>query len=280
MSTTQDKVRAKYSRDPSREEARSKWSRAAGMEFRHTKLLLEPYITPETSVVEFGCATGHYAGHWHDKCKSYLGVDIAQANVDFFNAKGLSNAEGQRTAHAQVGDATHCPEFPDGSFDVVLCLGPMYHLPAEERPLAMAEMARICKPGGVLAFAYINKAGVLMWAMTSRVMRNKLPWRKRLRRYNAYYPNRKGNESIFAGVNDIDNPFFFTMPEEMEPLARQCGLRVLQNAGVDITMNTDQINHMDDEQYACWLEFAEAMLQWPSVTGMANHALMICGKND
>jgi hypothetical protein len=35
---------------------------------------------------------------------------------------------------------------------------------------------------------------------------------------------------------------------------------------------------MDDEQYACWLEFAEYMLGFPSVTGMACHALMICGK--
>jgi len=210
--------------------------------------------------------------------QSYLGVDIVRENVDFFNAKNLSNAEGQRTARAQLGDATGCPEFADNSFDVVLCLGPMYHLPEDERALAMAEMARICRPGGVLAFAYINKVGALMWAITSRVWRKKLPWYKRLRWYNTYYPYRRGNECVFAGVNDVDNPFFFTMPEEMEPLAEQCGLRVLQNAGVSIILNDAQINHMDDEQYACWLEFAEYMLWYPSVTGMAGHALMICEK--
>ena len=273
MATTQEKVRTNYSRDPSREDGRHRQSRADGMEFRFTKLLLDSHITPEKDVVEFGCATGHYAEHWHDKCKSYLGVDIVQENVDFFNAKGLSNAR------AQLGDATCCPEIEDNSFDVVLCLGPMYHLPEDERALAMAEMARVCKPGGTLAFAYINKVGVLMQAMTNRVWRHKIPWRKRLKWYNTYYPNRKGNECIFAGVNDVDNPFFFTMPEELEPLAQQCGLRVLQNAGVDITMNAAQINHMDDEQYACWLEFAEYMLRFPSVTGMAGHALMICEKN-
>ena len=272
MSSNQDKIREKYSRNPSREDGRALHTRAGSMEFRHTKLLLEPYITPDKDVVEFGCATGHYAEHWHDKCRSYTGVDIVQENVDFFNAKGLSNT------HAQLGDATSCPEFANNSFDVVLCLGPMYHLPAEERALAMAEMARICRPGGVLAFAYINKVGVLMWAMTSRVWRHKIPWYKKLLWYNTYYPNRKGNECVFAGVNDIDNPFFFTMPEEIEPLAERHGLRVLQNAGVDITLNADQINHMDEEQYACWLEFAEYMLRYPSVTGMAGHALLVCGK--
>jgi len=272
MSTTQENIRARYSRNPSREDGRARTSRAHGMEFRHTKLLLDPYITPETDVVEFGCATGHYAERWHGKCRSYMGVDIVQENVDFFNSKGLANAR------AQLGDATHCPEFPDASFGVVLCLGPMYHLPPEERALAMAEMARICKPGGVLAFAYINKAGVLMQAMTNRIWRHKIPWHRKLRRCNTYYPNRAGNDAVFSGVNDTDAAFHFTMPEEMEPLAAQCGLRVLRNAGVDITLNADQINRMDDEQYACWLEFAEYMLQWPSVTGMAGHALMICGK--
>lgn len=242
------------------------------MESRHTKLLLEPYITPEASVVEFGCATGHYATHWHNKCKHYLGVDLSPEHVDFFNAKSLSNAK------AQVGDATNCPEIANNSFDVVLCLGPMYHLNSEERLTAMQEMTRICKPGGVLAFAYIPNIGVMMHALTGS-FRSKKPWYKRKRR--ARYPNRKGNEAVFTGVNDEEaNPFFFTMPEEMEVLAQQCALQVLQNAGVDIVLNANQINCMDEEQYTCWLEIAEHMLKFPSCTGMANHALMICRKGD
>jgi len=272
MSTTQSAVRSKYSRNPSNEDSRARKSRADSMEFRHTKLLLDPFITPDKDVVEFGCATGYYAEHWHSQCRSYTGVDIVRENVDFFNAKGLSNAR------AQLGDATCCPELAENSFDVVLCLGPMYHLPEDERALAMFEMARICRPGGVLAFAYINKVGVLMWAATNRLCRDKLPWHKRLRRHQAYYPNREGNECLSTGVTDSGLPFFFTMPEEIEPLAQRHGLRVVRNAGVDITLNAEQINHMDAEQYACWLEFAEYMLRFPSVTGMAGHALMICEK--
>jgi len=247
-------------------------SRAGSMESRHTKLLLKPYITPDTEVVEFGCATGHYATHWQGRCKSYLGVDLSQAHVNFFNARGFANAK------AQAGDATSCPEIADGSFDVVLCLGPMYHLTPEERLLAMQEMTRICKPGGVLAFAYIPQTGVLMHAITNRWGRKEIPWRKR--RHGTLYPNRRGIDALLSGLSDTSSPFCFAMPEEMEELAGQCGLTLVQNAGVDITLNAQQINHMDDEQYACWLEFAEYMLKWPSCTGMANHALMICRKGD
>ena len=116
MASNQDKIREFYSKSPAREDTRHRRSRANSLEFRFTKQLLDAYITPETSVVEFGCATGYYAGHWQDKCKSYLGIDIVQENVDFFNAKNLANAK------AQLGDATNCPEFADNSFDVVLCL--------------------------------------------------------------------------------------------------------------------------------------------------------------
>jgi len=264
----QDRVRVRYN-NPAKEEGRF-GSRAQRMESRHTKLLLEEYITPEAEVVEFGCATGHYAAHWNEKCKSYLGVELSPQQVDFFNAKGFANAT------AQVGNATNCPEIADGSFDVVLCLGPMYHLDNEGQLAAMQEMARVCRPGGVLAFAYINKVGVYMHVLTGN-LGGKRPWHKRTRRNR--YPNRAGNEAAFTGVNDEEgNPFFFTMPEEMEELAAACGLQLVQNAGVDIVLNAQQIDHMDDEQYACWLEFAEYMLQWPSCTGMANHALMICRK--
>ncbi|MCL2445252.1 MAG: class I SAM-dependent methyltransferase [Oscillospiraceae bacterium] len=268
MSSIQDRVRARYS-NPAREEARRN-SRAQSMEFRHTKLVLDPHITPESRVVEFGCATGVYAAHWHDKCAHYLGVDLSQEHVDFFNAKGLSNA------NAQLGDATACPEFADNSFDVVLCLGPMYHLDKEDRLVAMREMTRICKPGGIAAFAYIPNAGVLMSAITNRWGFKEIPRRKR--KHGTLYPNRKGNIALLAGVSDTDNPFFFAMPEEMEALAVQCNLSIVQNAGVDIKLNEKQINHMDEEQYACWLECAEYMLQFPSCTGMANHALLICRK--
>ena len=270
MASNQEKMRGHYGKDPTKEDARHRKSRAGSMEFRFTKLLLDSYITPEARVAEFGCATGYYAEHWQGKCKSYLGIDIVQENVGFFNAKGLANA------NAQLGDATNCPELADESFDVVLCLGPMYHLTPEGRSLAMAEMARICKPGGVLAFAYINKMGVVYHAMANGWGNKLLPFWKRLRQN--CYPNEAGNQAIFAGVNDFNDYFFFTMPEDMEALAATCGLQVVQNAGVDLCMNGRKLEAMGEAQFACYLELAEELLKYPSCTGMANHALMICGK--
>ena len=60
---------------------------------------------------------------------------------------------------AQVGDAINLENIPDNSFDVVLHLGPMYHLSKDERELACKEAARVCKDDGILAFAYIVSIG-------------------------------------------------------------------------------------------------------------------------
>jgi ubiquinone/menaquinone biosynthesis C-methylase UbiE len=43
--------------------------------------------------------------------------------------------------------------FPAGSFDVVWCIAALLHLPKGEAPVALAEMHRVLKPGGVMALA-------------------------------------------------------------------------------------------------------------------------------
>jgi SAM-dependent methyltransferase len=62
-------------------------------------------------------------------------------------------------ASCEVGDA-RATHFADSTADIVLLLGPLYHLTdASERQRALRESARILAPGGVL-FA----AGISRWA--------------------------------------------------------------------------------------------------------------------
>ena len=63
---------------------------------------------------------------------------------------------------AEVGDARTLP-VADAAVDVVLLLGPLYHLrDAGDRALALAEARRVLAPGGVLVAAAISRyTGVL-----------------------------------------------------------------------------------------------------------------------
>lgn len=58
---------------------------------------------------------------------------------------------------AEVGDARDL-NLSDGDFDVVLVLGPLYHLlERAERDRALAEAYRVVRPGGLVAAAGINR---------------------------------------------------------------------------------------------------------------------------
>lgn len=66
---------------------------------------------------------------------------------DFFEYDGYKGPEGQYANIDYVSDITKIP-VPDASFDVILCTEVLEHVP---RPIeALAEMARITKPGGRL----------------------------------------------------------------------------------------------------------------------------------
>jgi ubiquinone/menaquinone biosynthesis C-methylase UbiE len=63
---------------------------------------------------------------------------------------------------AELGDARQLPR-PDASADVVLLLGPLYHLPdADDRRRALAEARRVLRPGGWLFAAAISRFAALL----------------------------------------------------------------------------------------------------------------------
>ncbi len=264
MSSNQEQIISMY-RGGNEEEGRSLKSRAAGLEFHYTKKLMGEYITRDAHVIELGCATGYYGMFFADACASYTGLDISPDNIDVFCAKIA--AQGKRNLTAAVGDATDLCAFADSSFDVIMCLGPMYHLPEDERRKVFAECYRIARPGAIVAFAYINRIGVYAGACVND------DWR-------SIYPNAKTHQYVFEYNTDDDRPgfFFFTSPEEMEQDATQSGLQIVKNCGLDFFFASCAINAMTEQQFECYMQFADKMCESSSCTGLSNHALLICRK--
>jgi len=165
MSSNQDKIIAKYDRTD--ENIRAISSRSSSLEFHYTKKAMDGFIGGESRVLEVGCGTGYYGMYFADKCGEYVGIDLFPKHIEVFQRK--INENGMKNVSCQVGDATKLDGIADDSFDVVCCFGPMYHLPPDERELVFAECRRICKPGGVIAFAYINKAAFKKKDVCSKV---------------------------------------------------------------------------------------------------------------
>ena len=264
MSSNQERILQKYG-DGTKENRRAEKSRSGSLEFRYTKQHLEGFITKTDRVLEVGCATGYYGMYYADKCREYVGIDIVPGHIEIFQCKiheaGLNNVS------CRVGDATDLSEIPDRTFDVVLCLGPVYHLPPDEQNKVMAECSRVCRDGGVVAIAYLNSVGEYAGCCVHD------EWR-------AHYPNERANELVLNQyVDDVhEGIFFFTMPERIEADAAQYGLAKIKNLGTHFLTMMSVVNNMTDEQFALLEPLYDQMVSSESCTGMSNHALLICRK--
>jgi len=261
MSSNQEKIISQYSHG--NEGNRSERDRSAGLEFHYTKKHLDSFIKPTDRVIEVGCATGYYGLYYADKCRQYHGVDIVPLHIELFK-KAIDN-RGLKNLSCSVGDATNLCKIADESYDTVLCLGPMYHLPSEERDKCFAECRRVCKTGGILAFAYINKIGVYAGAC---VLDAKT------------YPCENANEHVLKRGEDDLRPdtFYYTTPEEINLSAEKHKLCKLKNLGTDFFITMNVVNGMTNERFEIMRPLYDEMTSHESCTGMSNHALLICRK--
>jgi SAM-dependent methyltransferase len=80
--------------------------------------------------------------------RQVVGVDLTPALLELA-ADRLRDA-GITNVLLQEGNAAELP-FLDASFDLVMCRGAVHHFPRPEE--AVAEMARVCRPGGRVVVA-------------------------------------------------------------------------------------------------------------------------------
>ena len=80
---------------------------------------------------------------------SVVGVDVHEQAISTANSLAAQRGMTDR-AKFQVADATAALPFPDASFDAITCIDAINHLP--NRPLILADWARLLKPAGRLLF--------------------------------------------------------------------------------------------------------------------------------
>ncbi len=123
MASNRDVILAQYSHGT--EGSRSTRDRNSSLEFHYTKKHLDGYIKHSDKILEIGCGTGYYGLYFADKCCAYHGIDILPLHIDIFNE--VIKQKGYKNISCEIGDATNLENINDSSYDVILCLGPIYH---------------------------------------------------------------------------------------------------------------------------------------------------------
>jgi demethylmenaquinone methyltransferase/2-methoxy-6-polyprenyl-1,4-benzoquinol methylase/phosphoethanolamine N-methyltransferase len=106
-------------------------------------------IMPGERVLDVGCGTGDLTLLAQERAGStgqVCGLDPSPEMIEVARGKAVR----QRAAvDFRVGVIERLP-YPDGSFDVVLSSLMMHHLPADLKPIALAEIRRVlCRPDTV-----------------------------------------------------------------------------------------------------------------------------------
>ncbi|MFF7339403.1 class I SAM-dependent methyltransferase [Streptomyces sp. NPDC008163] len=119
------------------------------LEMVRTQELLRRHLPPApASVLDVGGGPGAHA--------RWLSADGYRVHLVDPVRRHLAEAEGSGCS-VELGDARDLSA-ADDSYDVVLVLGPLYHLvEAADRKTALAEAYRVVRPGGLVAAAGINR---------------------------------------------------------------------------------------------------------------------------
>jgi len=94
----------------------------------------------EKEILDAGCGTGSILKQLGNPAKN-VGVDLAPEAVSFCRQRGLTNV--------QQADICALP-FANASFDVVICSSVLYHQWVKDPAVAVRELHRVLRPGGLL----------------------------------------------------------------------------------------------------------------------------------
>lgn len=130
------------------------------VEFYRSKEIISQYITEKITVYDIGGGIGKYSEWLAEKGHEVTLIELAPMAVDY--AK-----EHMKTSYtAEVGDAREINK-PDESADVVLLMGPLYHLQNKsDRAKVLGEAYRVLKKGGLLITSGISKFSSTTWALS------------------------------------------------------------------------------------------------------------------
>jgi SAM-dependent methyltransferase len=130
-------------------------------EYERTTSLIGDYLGREKlTIVDAGGGTGAYALWLAGQGHEVHVIDLVPRHID--SVKDKARARSLELGSARVGDARSLP-FDDSFADLVLLMGPLYHLTEEQdRLLALRESARVVKDEGhVLCTAISRFASML-----------------------------------------------------------------------------------------------------------------------
>lgn len=243
------------------EDKRLNKSKAHGIEFLTTTSFIDKYLKEGMKILDIGAGTGAYSIHYAKKGYDVTAVEPVKRNLDIIKSKALKE---NVKIDIHQGNALDMANFPDESFDIVLCLGPLYHLNNDTDKLrCIEETKRVCKKDGKTFYAYLSNDMIFV---TESMLYDK-----------EYLGGRLYDHATFELV---DVPFCFMTVGHMKHLMELSNLKKVNHFAADglSELLRDKINELSDKQFKEWFRFHLHACEKEELIGFSNHIVFVAEK--
>ena len=246
------------------------------VEFHRTKEILSRYIDGGKVIFDIGGGIGMYAAWLAKKGNELHLIELAENAVEYAKANMMQDCH----FVAEMGNALQVDR-PDESADVVLLMGPLYHLRDRgDRLQALRESFRVLKKGGLLVSAGISKFISMTWALSVYGEKNDFiddP---------VFFNMIRGEMTTGDHIRPAEYPRFiaesyFTTTEEMKAEIAEAGFEVEKAVAVEgcIWFTPHLAEKWEDEaSRERLLEIVRITESEPEMMGMSPHFLVVARK--
>jgi S-adenosylmethionine-dependent methyltransferase len=234
------------------------------IEFDITKRYLDEYVAGDRlQVFDIGGGPGRYAIYLAKKGHQVTLLDLSKRHLEV--AREKAKEQGVSLAGYVHGNALDLSGVPQ-TFDVILLMGPLYHLVKEaDRKKAVQEALNRLKPGGLLVASFISNYAPLQDYLADL---QPIATVDQLLGYLTHGENKTSEGFTTA---------YFTDSKEARSLMASFGLTELAFAGVENILGSkeNEINRLSDDEYRKWLEIGYRLSQDVNLMGTSQHFLYI-----
>jgi len=238
------------------------------LEYDLTWRFLEQHLPDKGAILEIGAATGRYTLHLAERGYTITAVDLSSVQLDYAT-KRITEAGLEGSVEFLVADVRDLSMVTKTDYDVVLLMGPLYHLVEKaDREKALQQVYDHMKPGGIIFSSFISRFGIL-----GDLIKNMPDWIKRQREVVSVLMRGRDSEEYppggFRG--------YFAEVSEIEPLHEGVGFGMIELVGVEpaISADDESYNKLDEELRELWLDLLQEVSANVSTIGASRHLLFI-----
>ena len=233
-------------------------------EYLTTIRFIEKYLTSNAKILEIGAGTGRYSIALAEKGYDVTAVELVEHNIEIMKKK----VKAKHKINIINGNACDLSFIESESYDIVLLLGPMYHLHNDtDKHKALSEAIRVAKKNGIIYSAYCNNY-TCMYKMFYK------------HRILDYYEKGFIDEHFHA-KSIPDMIFELYTKSDIDELMKRYDVTRLHFVGVDMLsyIFNNKFDRLSKKEFDLYMKFIEEICEREELVGFSIHMLDIFKKN-